>query len=71
MAAKLRHPADEDWALEACLRGHASPWNWRAFLAAIPPARLAACGEAEFARRGEGHHRLLRWLAMAHCLGLA
>jgi len=71
LAAKLRHPADEDWALEACLRGHANPWNWRAFLAAIPSARLAACGEAEFVRRGEGHHRLLRWLAVAHCLGLA
>ncbi|MDH6591297.1 hypothetical protein M2165_001186 [Variovorax sp. TBS-050B] len=69
LAGCLRHPGDEDWAIEACLRGQANPWRWRDFLRAIDGERIAACAEAAFAHRDDDPERLPRLLALMHCVG--
>lgn len=69
LAECLRHPADEAWAIEACLSGLASPWRWRTFLGCIAGERIAANAKAEFARRPEDPQRLSRMLALMHCIG--
>lgn len=69
LAGCLRHPDDDDWAVEACLRGQANPWSWRDFLRAVDGERIRACTETEFARRDHDPERLPRLLALMHCLG--
>lgn len=69
LAGCLRHSADEAWAIEACMRGHASPWHWRAFLVRCAGERIAAQARAEFARRPEDPQRLSRMLGLMHCVG--
>ncbi len=71
LAGCLRHPEDDGWAIEVCLRGHGGPWSWREFLSAIPADRIAAFAKEEFARRDGDADRLLRLLALMHCIGRA
>ncbi|MGJ7608941.1 zinc-ribbon domain containing protein [Variovorax sp. LT1R20] len=69
LAGCLRHPADEAWAIEACLRGNANPWRWRSFLVRVASERIAANAKAEFARRPEDPQCLVRMLALMRCVG--
>lgn len=72
LAGCLRHPEDDEWAVEACLRGRASPWRWRAFLSTVSADLVTRHAAAEFARRDEREaDRLPRMLALMHCIGRA
>lgn len=69
LAGCLRHPEDDGWAIEACVRGHGGPWSWREFLSEIPADRIAARAKEEFARCDGDADRLLRLLALMRCIG--